>query len=196
VPLLKVDRGLADEVDGAQRMKRIDGHNLLEKAIGNGIFGTKMRSLVTSPNQPGISSVLAQQFAYAEPIAAAGLVPILEPEVGIDIPDKPEAEAMLLESLHERLDALPEEVTVMLKLTLPSVDGLHRPLLDHPRVLRVLALSGGYSRERACALLARNPGVIASFSRAFTEGLSYQLTAEEFDAQLDTNITAIYAASI
>jgi fructose-bisphosphate aldolase class I len=154
-----------------------------------------MRSLVTSANQRGISSVLAQQFAYAEPVAAAGLLPILEPEVGIDIPDKPEAEAMLLNGLRERLDALPEDVTVMLKLTLPSVDDLFRPLRHHPRVLRVLALSGGYVRDRACALLSRNPGVIASFSRAFTEGLSYQPSQEEFDAQLDTSITALYTAS-
>jgi fructose-bisphosphate aldolase class I len=196
VPFLKVDRGLADKVDGAQRMKDIDGlHDLLERAVRNGIFGTRMRSLVTCANSRGIDSVLAQQFAYAEPIAAAGLVPILEPEVGIDIPDKPQAEAMLLEGLHERLDALPEDRSVMLKLTLPSVDDLYRPLLDHPRVLRVLALPGGYPRDRACALLSRNPGVIASFSRAFTERLSYQLTADEFDARLDRSITAIYAAS-
>lgn len=196
VPFLKVDRGLADEADGAQLMKDIDGlQDLLDRAIGNGIFGTKMRSLVTAANQRGISSVLAQQFAYAEPIAAAGLVPILEPEVGIDIPDKPAAEAMLLKGLQDRLDALPADMTVMLKLTLPSVPDLYRPLLDHPRVLRVLALSGGYPRDRACALLSRNPGVIASFSRAFTEGLAYQLPAEEFDTQLDTSITAIYAAS-
>ncbi len=143
VPFLKVDRGLADEVNGAQMMNDIDGlQDLLERAIGNGIFGTKMRSVVTSANQRGISSVLAQQFAYAEAIAAADLVPILEPEVGIDIPDKPHAEATLLKGLHERLDALPEDVTVMLKLTLPSVNDLYRPLLDHPRVLRVLAPIG------------------------------------------------------
>jgi fructose-bisphosphate aldolase class I len=197
VPFLKIDKGLADEADGVQLMKPIAGLDaLLKRAVAKGIFGTKMRSVINSANQKGIDAVLDQQFDVGQQIFAAGLVPIIEPEVNIKATDKKEAEAILKAGFIKRLDALPENVKVMLKLTLPEVDGYFQELVDHPRVVRVVALSGGYSRDDANARLARNPGVIASFSRALTEGLSAQQSDEQFNAALDKSIEGIFRASI
>ena len=196
VPFLKVDKGLAPRADGVEMMKPIDGlEKLLERAVAKGIFGTKMRSVVAEGDAAGISRILDQQFEVGQRILATGLVPILEPEVSINAPDKAEAERLLLQGMVERLDAMPGDAKVMLKLTLPTQDGLYRPLVDHPRVLRVVALSGGYSREEANRILARNPGVIASFSRALTEGLTAQQSDEEFNQALDQAIESIYQAS-
>jgi fructose-bisphosphate aldolase class I len=196
VPFLKVDQGLADEAHGAQVMKPIpDLGSLLERATGHGIFGTKMRSVVKTADPVGVDAVVGQQFELAHTILAAGLVPIIEPEVDIHSPDKAATEGLLKDTLLARLDGLAVGQEVMLKLTLPEQDGFHQDLIDHPRVLRVVALSGGYSREEADARLRRNPGVIASFSRALAEGLTAQLTDAEFDAALDASIGAIYAAS-
>lgn len=197
VPFLKVDKGLAEAADGAQVMKPIPGlEALLERAVNHGVFGTKMRSVILEGNALGVQSVVEQQFEIAQTILDSGLVPIIEPEVDIHSPSKAEAEALLHEALVARLDALPVGHEVMLKLTLPTEDGFYSDLVAHPRVLRVVALSGGYSRDEACALLARNPGVIASFSRALTEGLTVQQSDEEFNAALDHAIAEIYAASI
>lgn len=197
VPFLKVDKGLAEAADGAQVMKPIPGlEALLERAVNHGVFGTKMRSVILEGNARGVQSVVEQQFEIAQTILDSGLVPIIEPEVDIHSPSKAEAEALLHEALVARLDALPVGHEVMLKLTLPTEDGFYSDLVAHPRVLRVVALSGGYSRDEACALLARNPGVIASFSRALTEGLTVQQSDEEFNATLDHAIAEIYAASI
>ena len=196
VPFLKVDKGLMDEDDGVRMMKPIpelDG--LLERATGHGVFGTKMRSVVLTADAAGVDAVVGQQFDVARRILSAGLVPIIEPEVDIHSPRKADAEKLLKDALLTGLDGLAEGQDVMLKLTLPEEDGFHRDLLEHPRVLRVVALSGGYSREEAVARLARNPGVIASFSRALTEGLTARMGDEEFDAALDASIAAIYAAS-
>jgi fructose-bisphosphate aldolase class I len=196
VPFLKVDKGLADEADGAQVMKPIPGlEALLEKAKGHGVFGTKMRSVIHDADRTGVEAVADQQFEIAGQILAAGLVPIIEPEVDIHSPRKAETEELLKGALLAHLDALPEERDVMLKLTLPERDGFHRDLVEHPRVLRVVALSGGYSRQEADERLARNPGVVASFSRALTEGLTAQMSDAEFDKALDTSIAEIYAAS-
>ncbi len=197
VPFLKVDKGLAEEADGVQLMKpmpQLDG--LLERAVGKGIFGTKMRSVVNAANDKGIAKVLDQQFAVGQQILQAGLVPILEPEVSIGAADKQQAEALLKKGFVERLNALPAESKVMLKLTIPTVDGFYRELVAHPQVVRVVALSGGYERDEANARLARNPGVIASFSRALTEGLSAQQSDDEFNRALDAAIESIYRASI
>ncbi|HWL45884.1 MAG TPA: fructose bisphosphate aldolase [Ilumatobacter sp.] len=197
VPFLKVDKGLADEVDGVQVMKAIPNlDELCERAVGHGVFGTKMRSVISVANAGGVDAVVAQQFAFGRQILEHGLIPIIEPEVDIHSSSKPEAEALLLDSLGAALDDLPEGVDVMLKLTLPSEDGFYTSLVEHPRVLRVVALSGGYSRDDANAILGRNSGMIASFSRALTEGLTAQMSDAEFDATLDTAIQAIYDASI
>lgn len=197
VPFLKVDKGLADEVDGAQVMKPMPGlDELLDRAVAKGVFGTKMRSVVKLADQTGVDAVLDQQFEVGRQIGAKGLVPILEPEIDIHSPSKAEAEVMLEAGIRRRLDELGEDDHVMLKLTLPENDGHYQALVDHPNVVSVVALSGGYSRDEANARLARNPGVIASFSRALTEGLSAQQSDAEFDAALDEAIESIYQASI
>jgi fructose-bisphosphate aldolase class I len=197
VPFLKVDKGLADEADGVQLMKPIDGlDDLLARAAGQGMFGTKMRSVIKLADEAGVKAIVDQQFEIGRQIVAAGLVPIIEPEVDITSPQKGEAEVLLEAAIGAQLDSLEDDQLVMLKLTLPEVDGFYQVLVEHPNVVRVVALSGGYSREDANARLARNPGVIASFSRALTEGLSAQQSDEDFDATLDTTIQAIYEASI
>ncbi|MDP9900286.1 fructose bisphosphate aldolase [Variovorax ginsengisoli] len=197
VPFLKVDKGLADEADGVQLMKAMPELDaLLQRAVGKGIFGTKMRSVVNAANEKGIAAVLDQQFAVGQQILAAGLMPILEPEVSIGAADKKEAEALLKAGFLQRLDALPADAKVMLKLTLPTVEGFFGELVAHPKVVRVVALSGGYPRDEANVHLARNPGIIASFSRALTEGLSAQQSDAEFNAALDKAIESIYQASI
>jgi fructose-bisphosphate aldolase class I len=197
VPFLKVDKGLADETDGARVMKPIpDLDDVLGRAVGHGVFGTKMRSVISLAEPAGIGAVVAQQFGIALRILEAGLVPIIEPEIDIHSPQKAQAEELLRSALIGELDMLPADKQVMLKLTLPEEDGLLTPLVGHPRVLRVAALSGGYSRAQATARLARQPGVIASFSRALTEGLTAQQSAEKFDDVLDASIAGIYAASV
>ncbi len=197
MPFLKVDKGLADEADGVQLMKAMPELDaLLERAAGKGIFGTKMRSVVNAANEKGIAAVLDQQFAVGQQILAAGLMPILEPEVSIGAADKKEAEAILKAGFLQRLDALPADSKVMLKLTLPTVEGFFGELVAHPKVVRVVALSGGYPRDEANVHLGRNPGIIASFSRALTEGLSAQQSDAEFNAALDKAIESIYQASI
>ena len=196
VPFLKVDKGLADEVDGAQVMKPIDGlDELLARGVAKGMFGTKMRSVIKDAGA-GVGAVVDQQFEVGRQILAAGLVPIIEPEVDIHSATKAEAEAQLKAAILGQLDSQPADQPIMLKLTLPEADGFYQELVDHPSVLRVVALSGGYTREDANDRLARNSGVIASFSRALTEGLSAQQTQEEFDATLDSSIKSIYEASI
>ena len=197
VPFLKVDKGLADERNGVQLMKPIDTlDDLLERASGHRVFGTKMRSVIKDADKDGVSAIADQQFEYAARISAAGLVPILEPEVSIDSPHEQEAEALLRDALEARVDALPADATIMLKLTIPTEPGLYGGLAADPRVLRVLALSGGYSRDEACTLLARDPAMIASFSRALLEGLSAGQTDQEFTAQLDASIAQIFEASV
>ena len=197
VPFLKVDSGLADEVDGAQVMKPIPELDArLTSAISHGVFGTKMRSVIKQANTVGIKAVVEQQFEIGKQICAKGLVPIIEPEVDIKCPDKAAAEDLLLAELIKQLDKLGDDQNVMLKLTLPEKAGLYTPLTNHPRVVRVVALSGGYSRDHANEVLAKNPNVIASFSRALSEGLTAQQTDSEFDAMIDKTIQAIYEASI
>jgi len=197
VPFLKIDKGLAEQSDGAQVMKPTpDLGALLERALGHGVFGTKMRSVVTLADPVGIQAVVDQQLAVARQVLAAGLVPIVEPEVDIHSPQKAAAEELLTERLLAALPELDDGELVMLKLTLPEKDGLYAPLLGHPRVLRVVALSGGYTREEANARLCRNHGVVASFSRALTEGLSAQQSEAEFDRVLDASIQSIYDASV
>ncbi len=197
VPFLKVDKGLADEVDGAQVMKPMPGlDDLLVRAVGKGMFGTKMRSVVKLANPTGVAAVVDQQFEVGLQIVAAGLVPIIEPEVDINSSEKAEAEALLSEAILGHLSGLSPDQQVMLKLTLPEADGFYQPLAEHPNVLRVVALSGGYSRDEANARLSRNPGVVASFSRALTQGLSAQQSGAEFDAALDASVQGIYDASI
>ncbi len=197
VPFLKVDKGLADRVNGARVMKPMPGLDaLLERAVARRVFGTKMRSLVQAGNQAGIDAVLDQQFEVGTRILEAGLMPILEPEVDITAPDKPVAEAMVTAGILDRLAALPEGTRVMLKLTIPSEPNLYADLVSHPAVLRVVALSGGYSREDANRMLAANHGLIASFSRALTEGLKVDMSDAGFDAALAASIGSIYAASI
>ena len=196
VPFLKVDKGLEDEKDGCQLMKPMgDLDALLKRAVAKGVFGTKMRSVVSAANRAGISANVAQQFEIGKQILSHGLVPILEPEVTITIADKAEAEAILRDEILAHLDALPDGSEVMLKLSLPSVANYYKPLIDHPRVIRVVALSGGYSRDDANAKLAQNTGMIASFSRALTEGLSAQQSDAEFDTTLAATIDSIYSAS-
>jgi len=197
VPFLKVDKGLALEADGVQLMKPIpDLDDLLARAVAKGVFGTKMRSVIKLANPAGIDAIVDQQFEVGRQILAAGLVPIIEPEVDIHSPEKAPAEQLLKAALVRQLDSLASDQQVMLKLTLPEEDGFYDELVAHPNVLRVVALSGGYSRDDANDRLARNKGVIASFSRALTEGLSAQQSDEEFDAALDGSIKAIYEASI
>jgi fructose-bisphosphate aldolase, class I len=196
IAILKVDKGLADEGDGVQLMKPMPELDaLLAKARTNGIFGTKMRSVIKVANAKGISEVVAQQFAVGRQILAGGLVPIIEPEVDINSPSKKEAEVLLKAALLKELDAQPADQPVMLKLTLPEDDNFYRDLVKHPSVLRVVALSGGYSRDDANTKLSKNNGVIASFSRALTEGLFAQQSDTEFNAALDSAIASIYAAS-
>ncbi len=197
VPFLKIDKGLMDEADGVQLMKPNPGLDaLLARAKAKGVFGTKERSVIKANNPAGIAAVLDQQFEVARQVLAAGMVPIIEPEVDIKAADKAAIEVELKKGLLARLDTLDPATPVMLKLTLPSVDGFFSELVAHPGVLKVVALSGGYSREKSNELLAKNPGVIASFSRALTEGLSAQQSDAEFDRTLDASIESIYRASI
>ncbi len=197
VPFLKVDKGLEPEADGVQVMKPMPGiEDLLARAIDKGVFGTKMRSVIKSANPVGVAEVVNQQFEVARTILSAGLIPIIEPEVDIHSTTKAEAEQLLRTQLLQWLDALAPDRHVMLKLTLPSETGFYSDLIAHPRVLRVVALSGGYSRVEADRLLRRNHGMIASFSRALTEGLTVQQTDAEFHAVLDASIQSIYDASI
>jgi len=196
VPFLKVDKGLADEKDGVQLMKPMpDLDKLLARAKAKGIFGTKMRSVIKQANPAGIKAVVDQQFEVGRQIIAAGLVPIIEPEVDIKCPDKAKAEDLLHAEVKAQLDKLPEGQLVMLKLTLPERDNLYADFVKHPRVLKVVALSGGYSRDEANKRLARQNGMVASFSRALTEGLSAQQSDGEFDKALDQAIESIYQAS-
>jgi fructose-bisphosphate aldolase, class I len=197
VPFLKVDKGLASEADGVQLMKPMpDLDRLLDRAKEKGIFGTKMRSVVKLADPAGVQAIAEQQFEVGRQILDAGLVPILEPEIDIKSPEKREAEDLLREQLLTGLDGIGDDQVVMFKLTLPEEDDLYRKLVDHPRVLKVVALSGGYSREEANARLARNHGVVASFSRALTEGLTAQQSDEEFNEALDASIQSIYEASV
>jgi fructose-bisphosphate aldolase class I len=196
VPFLKVDKGLANEKDGVQLMKPIGGLDaLLERARAKGIFGTKMRSVINAANRDGIAAAIAQQFEIGQQILGHGLVPIIEPEVTISIPDKAAAEGILLDEIAKQLSGLPAGQKVMLKLSLPDAANLYRPLSGHPQVLRVVALSGGYSRDEANRRLAANAGMIASFSRALTEGLSAGQSDAEFDRVLSETINAIFEAS-
>ncbi len=197
VPFLKVDKGLADPANGVQLMKPIpDLDELCQRARAKNVFGTKMRSVVKEANPEGIAAIVKQQFEVGKQIIAHGLVPILEPEVDIHCPDKAEAEALLEAGIRDELDRLQADQLVMLKLTLPEKDNLYRACIDHPNVVKVVALSGGYSRDDANARLARHHDMVASFSRALVEGLVAQQSDEEFDAGLDESIGAIYAASM
>jgi len=197
VPFLKVDKGLEDEADGVRLMKPNPGLDaLLERAVGLGVFGTKMRSVINLASPAGIAAVVEQQFEVAEQIARHGLMPIIEPEVSIKSPERAEADAILLAELTKALDALPDDRQVMLKLSLPVEAGLFAPLIDHSRVARVVALSGGFSRDEACRELAKNDGMVASFSRALLEDLKHPMSDEEFDRTLGTAIDEIYRASI
>ncbi len=196
VPFLKVDKGLEDEVDGTQLMKPMPELDALcQRAVAKGVFGTKMRSVIKVANPAGVAANVAQQFEFGRQILGNGLVPIIEPEVDINSPSKVEAEALLKAAILDELDGIPDGQQIMLKLTLPETDGFYSELVAHPKVLRVVALSGGYSREEANARLARNEGMIASFSRALTEGLSAQQSDDEFDAALDGSVGSIFEAS-
>lgn len=197
VPFLKVDKGLVEAQNGVKLMNPMPELDaLLERAAAKGVFGTKMRSVIDAANATGIAANVAQQFEVAEQIIGHGLVPIIEPEVTISIADKAQAEDILRDELKKQLDALSDDKTVMLKLTLPTVANQYRELVNHPRILKVVALSGGYSRTEANTLLAQNTGMIASFSRALTEGLSAQQTDTMFHAAIDGSIESIYQASI
>ena len=196
VPFLKIDKGLADEADNVQLMKPMpDLDSLLKRGVAKGIFGTKERSVVNDANEKGVQAIAAQQFEVGRQVLSHGLVPILEPEVNIKAPNKAEAEAQLKAALLAGLEDIDASTPVMFKLTLPSQDGFYSDLVAHPKVLRVVALSGGYTRDEANARLAKNPGVIASFSRALTEGLTAQQSDEEFDKALDASIQSIFEAS-
>ena len=196
VPFLKVDKGLADERQGVQLMKPIDGlGSLLDKALGNRIFGTKMRSVIKSADEDGINAVVDQQFEIGSEILQAGLMPIIEPEVDIHSPEKSACEGLMRDAILRNLELLSEGETVMLKLTLPEEDNFYSGLVESEKILRVVALSGGYSREEANARMSRNPGVVASFSRALTEGLSAQQSQSEFDGLLNSSIQSIFDAS-
>jgi len=196
VPFLKVDKGLEAEKDGVSLMKPIPGlDTLLERAVKLGVFGTKMRSVINLPSKEGIAAIVAQQFEIGAQISAHGLMPIIEPEVSIKSPDKAGAEAILLEEITRKLDTLPAGGQVMLKLTIPDVVDLYSGLIADPRVARVVALSGGYTRDDACRRLAANHGMIASFSRALAEDLKHQMTDAEFDAALGASIDEIFKAS-
>jgi fructose-bisphosphate aldolase class I len=197
VPFLKVDKGLADEQHGVRLMNPIDTLDyLLERANLHHIFGTKMRSVINGPDKDGIAAIVDQQFEYGMRICSAGLVPILEPEVSITSPHKDEAETLLRDTLQAHVDTLPGDAVIMLKLTIPTQPGLYTALAADPRVLRVLALSGGYSRDEACRLLAKDPAMIASFSRALLQGLSEAESDEQFNTQLDSSIAQIFQASV
>jgi len=196
VPFLKVDKGLADEQQGVQLMKPIDGlGSLLDKALGNRIFGTKMRSVIKSADEDGINAVVDQQFEIGNEILQAGLMPIIEPEVDIHSPEKSACEGLMRDAILRNLELLSEGETVMLKLTLPEEDNFYSGLVESEKILRVVALSGGYSREEANARMSRNSGIVASFSRALTEGLSAQQSQREFDSLLDSSIQSIFDAS-
>jgi fructose-bisphosphate aldolase class I len=196
VPFLKVDKGLAEEAEGVKLMKPTpDLDALLERAVEKGIFGTKMRSVIELANPAGIAQVVGQQFEVANQIARHGLVPIIEPEVSIKSPERAAADEILRDEILRHLDRLPEGHEVMLKLSIPAKPGLFQPLIDHPRVLRVVALSGGFSRSDACRELAKNPGMIASFSRALLEDLRQDMSDDEFDRSLKSAIDEIYEAS-
>jgi fructose-bisphosphate aldolase class I len=196
VPFVKCDKGPAEEKDGVSLLKPIpDLDKLLERAVTKGVYGTKMRSIIHRASRTGVAANVAQQFEIGERIASHGLMPILEPEVSIKAPDKAEAESMLRDEILAHLDKLGPGREVMLKLTIPTTPGFYSPLIAHPGVLRVVALSGGYSRDEACAKLAQNPGMIASFSRAFAEGLRKSMTDAEFDAALAASAEEIYRAS-
>lgn len=196
VPFIKIDKGLEDEASGVQLMKPMpDLDALLIKAKGLGVFGTKERSVINLANREGIAAIVAQQVEVGQQVLSHGLVPMLEPELNIKSPERAEAEVILLEELVKALDAMPGEDKVMLKLSIPQQSGLFNPLVDHPRVLRVVALSGGYARPEACAELAKNRGMIASFSRALLEDLRHQMSDDEFDGSLGGAIDEIHAAS-
>lgn len=196
VPFLKVDKGLADERQGVQLMKPIDGlGSLLDKALGNRIFGTKMRSVIKSADEDGINAVVDQQFEIGNEILQAGLMPIIEPEVDIHSPEKSACEGLMRDAILRNLELLSEGETVMLKLTLPEEDNFYSGLVESEKILRVVALSGGYSREEANARMSRNSGIVASFSRALTEGLSAQQSQSEFDSLLNSSIQSIFDAS-
>lgn len=197
VPVVKVDKGLADEENGAQVMKPMPELDaLLSRARDKGVFGTKMRSVIKDNNDAGVAAVVNQQFDIGLQILDAGLIPIIEPEVDIHSATKAEIEESLRDKLAASLDSVPEGKQVVFKLSLPSQANFYAPLIDHPNVMRVVALSGGYSRDEACTMLAANHGMIASFSRALSEGLTAQMSGEEFTATLDAAIAEIYAASI
>ena len=197
VPFLKVDKGLDEENNGVQLMKPIPGlEELLRQAIKKEVFGTKMRSVIKNANENGVAAIVKQQLEIAKMIIAAKLVPIIEPEVDIHCETKAEAEQMLLEHLMDHIEQLSPDQKVLLKLTIPNENNLFTPCINHPNVIRVFALSGGYSREEANSRLARNSGMVASFSRALTEGLSAQQSDEEFNLMLDSSIESIYRASI
>lgn len=196
VPFIKIDKGLEAEEHGVRTMKPMpDLDALLARARSLGVFGTKERSVINLANREGIAAIVKQQFEVGQRVLAAGLMPIIEPEVNIRSPERAEADRILLEEVLENLDALPDDDEVMLKLSLPAEPGLFDPLVDHPRVLRVVALSGGFSRTEACAELAKNRGIIASFSRALLSDLRHQMSDEEFDAALGEAIDEIHAAS-
>jgi fructose-bisphosphate aldolase class I len=197
VPILKVDKGLAAEQDGVQLMKPMDTlDELLERANKNHVFGTKMRSVINDASEAGIEAIVYQQFDYAARIRAAGLVPILEPEVSIKSPHKEYAETLLRDAIAGHLEELPADARIMLKLTIPTEVGLYGELAADPRVLRIVALSGGYSRDKACELLGHDPTLIASFSRALLEGLTAEQSDEEFGATLESSVAEIYQASV
>lgn len=197
VPFLKIDKGLLDEEDGVRLMKPMPGlDEVLDRAVAKGIFGTKMRSVIDAASTSGIAANVAQQFEIAGQVLAKGLMPIIEPEITISISDKAEAEAILLAELTKQLDALPADQQVILKLTLPETANTYASLVDHPRVMRVVALSGGYSRDEANARLSENRGMIASFSRALTEGLSAGQDDAAFNETLGKTITSVYNASV
>ena len=197
VPILKIDKGLTEASDDVQLMKPMPGlDDLLQRAVAKGVFGTKERSVIGGANTAGVAAVVAQQFEVAQRVLSHGLVPILEPEVTISIPDKAQAEDILRDEITKRLETVPDGQRVMLKLSLPNEVNHYRAFVEHPKVMRVLALSGGYSREEADELLAKNTGVIASFSRALTEGLSADQSDEQFNATLDKAIQSIYEASV
>jgi len=196
VPFIKIDKGLEDEANGVQLMKPMPELDaLLARAKGLGVFGTKERSVINLANRAGIAAVIAQQFEIGQQVLKGGLMPILEPEVNIKSPERAEAEQIMLEEILKQLDAMPGDDKIMLKLSIPATAGLFDPLVDHPRVLRVVALSGGFSRTEACAELAKNKGMIASFSRALLNDLKAQMSDDEFDASLGEAIDEIHAAS-
>jgi fructose-bisphosphate aldolase class I len=197
IPFIKIDKGLEDEASGVQMMKPMpDLDALLTRAKGLGVFGTKERSVINLANPGGISAVVAQQFDVARQVLAHDMMPIIEPEVSIKSPERDAADRVMLAEILKQLDALPEGQQVMLKLTIPAEPGLFQPLVDHPKVLRVVALSGGFSRDEACAELTKNPGMIASFSRALLSDLRQQMSDEEFDRSLGQAIDQIHAASV